>query len=173
MVTLALSNTDVRENTGSLQVLTLTSFLSGDCIGADLQANSKAEILAQLAQILVDAHPELDQASMLRILEAREELSSTGLEHGVAIPHGKLPGLKTVIACFGRSREGLDFAALDGHPTHLFFLLMAPQDSTSEHLRALARIARLMKDAALRQNLLDADGPEELFALLREADAAL
>ena len=173
MVTLALSNTDVRENISQPQVLTLASFLSCNCIGAELKANSKSEILAELTRILVADNPALDHAGVLRKLEAREELSSTGLEHGVAIPHGKWPGLKQVVACFGRSKEGLDFAALDGHPTHLVFLLMAPQDSTSEHLRALARIARLMKDDELRQNLLDADDAEELFQLLTEADAAL
>ena len=110
---------------------------------------------------------------VLAVLTAREELSSTGLECGVAIPHGKMAGMDHVVACFGRSVAGIDFAALDGHPTHLFFLLIAPDHSTSEHLRALTRVARLMKNETLRDALLAADDDEAVFQLLMAADAEL
>ena len=153
--------------------LTLASFLPRECIAGNLTAADKPEVLAELAACLVQHHEELVLPEVVTILEAREALSSTGLEHGVAIPHGKWPGLSRVIACFRRSRAGIDFAALDRKPTQLFFLLLAPVESTSHHLRALARVARLMKDTDLRGALLAADDDNALYRLLIEADGRL
>src|SRR6266436_2844827 len=92
------------------------------------------------------------------------------LGEGVAIPHGKLAGLKRVIAAFGRSRQGVDFQSLDGKPTHLFFLLVAPEDSAGAHLKALARISRLLKDESFRQRLMSATTAADLYRTIREED---
>jgi PTS system nitrogen regulatory IIA component len=98
-------------------------------------------------------------------------LNSTALGDGVAIPHGKLPGVRRVIAAFARSKAGVDFQSLDGKPTHLFFLLVAPEDSAGAHLKALARISRLLKDPSFRSRLLEAPDAKALWATIRDEDA--
>jgi PTS system nitrogen regulatory IIA component len=89
----------------------------------------------------------------------------------VAIPHGKLPGIKRVFAAFARSRQGVDFQSLDGEPTHLFFLLVAPEDSAGAHLKALARISRLLKDESFRTRLMQAPDAHTLFETIQQEDA--
>src|SRR2546428_630433 len=113
---------------------------------------------------------EVDRAKLVQALEDREKLNSTALGEGVAIPHGKLPGLRRVIAAFGRSPLGVDFSSLDGKPTHLFFLLVAPEDSAGAHLKALARISRLLKDESFRQRLMRATTAADLYRTIREED---
>jgi PTS system nitrogen regulatory IIA component len=88
----------------------------------------------------------------------------------VAIPHGKLPGLKRVVAAFARSRGGVDFNSLDGKPTHLFFLLVAPEDSAGAHLKALARISRLLKDEGFRSRLMQATDAADIYHIIRTED---
>jgi PTS system nitrogen regulatory IIA component len=100
----------------------------------------------------------------------REGLGSTGIGEGVAIPHGKIPGIDRLVAVFGRSPAGVQFASLDGKPARLFFLILAPENSAGMHLKALARISRLLKDPRFRERLLAAEGAEGLSQVLREAD---
>ena len=114
-----------------------------------------------------------DSQRLLEVVRARERICSTAIGEGVAIPHGKLPGLKRVFIAFARSREGVDFDAQDGTPTHLFFLLVAPEDSTSEHLSALARVSRLVKDPALRERLMTVQTPEEVVSLIEQKERDL
>jgi PTS system nitrogen regulatory IIA component len=137
----------------------------------ELAARSKAEVLAELAGAVCRKYPELDKVRLLGALEERERLNSTALGDGVAIPHGKLPGIRRVFAAFARSRSGLDFQSLDGKPTHLFFLLVAPEDSAGAHLKALARISRLLKDADFRNRLLTAPDAHTLWTVIRDEDA--
>ncbi len=105
------------------------------------------------------------------MLNERERLGSTAIGDGIAIPHGKIRGITQILGAFGRSTRGLDFDSLDGNPTHLFFLLIAPEESTSLHLKALARVSRLFKDGAFRQHLLEARDAGELYRLLKEEDS--
>ena len=98
-------------------------------------------------------------------------LSSTGIADGVAIPHGKHPGLQTLKAVLGIHPEGLDFAAIDGHPSRLFFVLVAPENSAGLHLKALARISRLFKELALREKVLGAGDAAAMFKVISEEDA--
>ena len=136
-----------------------------------LGGGTKAEVLTQLAQCLCNAHPEISFDRLLGVLNERERLGSTAIGDGIAIPHGKLRGITQILGVFGRSREGVDFESLDGGPTHLFFLLVAPEDSASLHLKALARVSRLFKDAGFRQRLLDAADGDEVYRLLKEEDS--
>ena len=136
-----------------------------------LASRTKPEILAELSTAVTQRHPELDQAQVVAALEERERLNSTGLGDGVAIPHGRLPGLRRVFMAFGRSRQGVDFQSADHKPTHLFFLLVAPEDSGATHLKALARISRLVKDPAFRSKLLEAPDAHALWTALRDEDA--
>jgi len=129
-----------------------------------LHGRTKDEVLYELAAALAAAQPGVDAARLADVLRERERLGSTAIGDGIAIPHGKWPGLQSVVAVFGRHAQGVDFDSLDGRPTHLFFLLVAPEDSVGQHLKALARVSRLLKDAAFRQALVTTTEPQQLYA---------
>jgi PTS system nitrogen regulatory IIA component len=148
----------------------ITTFLKREFIIEELQAVTKEAVLAELAAVLMPAGSPDDQDEMVRVLMARERLGSTGIGDGIAIPHGKIGGLDDLRIAIGRSHQGVDFNALDGKPAHLFFLLMAPENSSGQHLKVLARISRLLKDNVLRKNLMEAESAAELFKLLVEQD---
>ncbi len=148
----------------------LTEILPEELVLPALAGRTKEAVLRELAQGMAAVHPELDVERLLEVLWERERLGSTAIGDGIAIPHGKLPGLKTVLAAFGRHVEGLDFESLDGNPTHLFFLLVAPEDSVGQHLKALARVSRLLKDQAFRNRLLAGRDRSELYRCIREED---
>ncbi len=149
----------------------IEDILAEELVLADLAARSKADVLDELATAVASRHPELDRERLVQALEDRERLNSTALGDGVAIPHGKLSGIKRVFAAFARSRQGVDFHSLDGQPTHLFFLLVAPEDSAGAHLKALARISRLLKDDGFRARLMQAPHAAALFDTIRQEDA--
>jgi nitrogen PTS system EIIA component len=107
----------------------------------------------------------------VEVLREREKLGSTGIGEGVAIPHGKHAGLTQLLAAFGVSREGVDFEAIDGKPTHLFFALVAPENSAGVHLKALARISRLFKNPRFRAAILEAGSAADIHALIVQEDA--
>jgi nitrogen PTS system EIIA component len=151
----------------------IVDFLPEELVFPALDAGSKEGVLQELARGLAQAHPEIDPAKLVEVLLEREKLGSTAIGDGIAIPHGKLPGLSTVLGAFGRHPAGLDFQSLDGAPTKLFFLLVAPEDSAGMHLKALARVSRLLKDAAFRSRLVAAETREALYQLIREEDEKL
>ena len=149
----------------------ITDILSEDLVLPALAGRSKGEVIEELADAVAERHRgEIDHDKLVQALEDREKLNSTALGEGVAIPHGKLPGLKRVVAAFGRSPGGVDFSSLDGKPTHLFFLLVAPEDSAGAHLKALARISRLLKSADFRARLMSAADAHQLYTIIREED---
>jgi nitrogen PTS system EIIA component len=148
----------------------ITDILTEDMVVPAVHGRSKTDVIVELAGVVASRHPEIDHGRLVQALEDREKLNSTALGEGVAIPHGKLPGLKRVVAAFGRSPGGVDFSSLDGKPTHLFFLLVAPEDSAGAHLKALARISRLLKDESFRERLMRAGDGADLFRTIREED---
>jgi nitrogen PTS system EIIA component len=148
----------------------ITEILTPGTVIAQLRGSGKAEVLTELAQSLCKEQREVSFDRLLGVLNERERLGSTAIGDGIAIPHGKLRGINKIIGVFGRSPGGVDFDSLDGNPTHLFFLLVAPEDSASLHLKALARVSRLFKDGGFRQRLLDAPDAAELYRLLVEED---
>jgi len=135
-----------------------------------LTSSDKTGVLRELVRVLAQVEEEVDEERMLEILLERESLGSTGIGEGVAIPHGKSKDVKRLLASFGRSLPGIDFQSLDGKPAHLFFLLVAPENSAGIHLKALARISRLMKDQAFRKRLMEANSSEEIYSLFSEED---
>jgi nitrogen PTS system EIIA component len=149
----------------------IEDILAQDLVLPDLAGRSKTDVLIELATAVARQHPELDRERLVQALEDRERLNSTALGDGVAIPHGKLSGIKRVFAAFARSKQGVDFHSLDGEPTHLFFLLVAPEDSAGAHLKALARISRLLKDENFRARLMQAPDATALFDTIRQEDA--
>ena len=113
----------------------------------------------------------MDAQRLVDTLLDREKLGSTGIGEGVAIPHGKMPGLPGLVASFGRSTAGVDFRAIDGRPTHLFFTLFAPENSAGAHLKALARISRIFKNPSFRDAILKAASADEVYRLIEVEDA--
>ena len=135
-----------------------------------LRSETKEGVLRELSEVVCRLLPSLSPDRLASILMEREALGSTGIGEGVAIPHGKVPGIDRLVAAFGRSPEGVQFASLDGKPARLFFLVVAPENSAGMHLKALARISRLLKDERFRRKLLAAEGADGLLQVLREED---
>lgn len=148
----------------------ITDFLSVQTVVPSLASREKNAVLQELSEGLVTHYRNLDQQKVLDVLLERERISTTAIGEGVAIPHGKLPHVDRVLGVFARSLEGVDFASLDGAPTHLFFVLIAPENAAADHLKALARISRLLKDEAFRRRLLAGKDSQELYTLIAEED---
>jgi nitrogen PTS system EIIA component len=148
----------------------ITDFLTAQTVIPILASRDKNAALQEMAEGLVSYHRQLDKQKVLAVLLDREKISTTAIGEGVAIPHGKLPGVDRVMGMFARSPEGVDFASLDGGPTHLFFVLIAPENAAADHLKALARISRLLKDEAFRRRLMEGQTGQELFNIIAEED---
>ncbi len=148
----------------------ITDMFKKDYIIEELKAKTKRAVLAELSELFTRDQTSLQGESVVDVLLEREKLGSTGIGDGIAIPHGKLKGLENLVISFGRSREGIDFDAIDGRPVHLFFLLMAPESSTGQHLKALAKISRMLKDQDFRHDLLTAKSKEEIYRKIAEKD---
>ena len=149
----------------------ILDILDIDSVLPELKAGSKKEVIEEMSGVVARRNDAVDLNHLVEVLLEREKLGSTGIGDGVAIPHGKLPHIDDVSAVFARSLKGVDFDSMDGKKAHLFFLLIAPENSTGLHLKALARISRLMKDPAFRMNLMEAKSREELFNAFSEEDA--
>ncbi len=148
----------------------ISDFLNVESIIPVLKSHDKSTAIEEIAEGLASCHRELDKQKVLDVLRERERISTTAIGEGVAIPHGKLAGVDRVLAVFARSPEGVDFASLDGAPTHLFFALIAPENAAADHLKALARISRLLKDDVLRKRLMQAKNEQELYNIIAEED---
>jgi PTS system nitrogen regulatory IIA component len=148
----------------------LSEILEEDNIILDLKAQDKNGVLEELAEVMTNHEPSLDTGSLIRVLLERERLGSTGIGDGVAIPHGKFRGVTHPIISFGRSLKGLDFESMDGQPAFLFFLLVAPENSASVHLKALAKIAKILKNGSFRKVLMEASTKKELYQTIIQND---
>lgn len=144
--------------------------LKAEFIIGELKATNKRDVLAELIAVIAKEEGSFDPEAMLRVFLEREQLGSTGIGDGIAIPHGKLAGLDETVLAFGRSRKGIAFEALDGKPVHLFFLLAAPENSAGRHLKALARISRMLKDGVFRKKLLEANVHDDFVRIIAQKD---
>jgi PTS system nitrogen regulatory IIA component len=149
----------------------ISEFLKADAIVPELVARSKVDIIRELSSALAKSNPQINALRLANVLEERERVNSTGVGEGVAIPHGKLSELSTLTASFGVSHAGIDFESHDKKPTFLFFALVAPENSAGLHLKALARISRLFRNASFRESILQAKGAQEIYALILQEDA--
>jgi PTS system nitrogen regulatory IIA component len=141
--------------------------LSEDCILLELKAAGKEEVLCELAAVVAKKHPAIQADSAARMLLEREQIGSTGVGEGVAIPHAKLPELDKMVLCFGRSGRGVPFDAKDRLPVRLFVMILAPTHMAAEYLQTLGRISKILKNEAVRSQLLlaaDAAAVQRLFA---------
>ena len=147
--------------------------LDKEAILIDLKAKDKIKVIEELAEVIVKHKPNLDKDPLVRVLLERERLGSTAIGDGVAIPHGKYHGLSEPIISFGRSLKGLDFDSMDGQPVYLFFLLIAPESSASIHLKALARIAKILKNSSFRKLLMEVPTRKEIYEAIIQNDDEL
>jgi fructose-specific phosphotransferase system IIA component len=147
-------------------------FLSKKAILTDLQSVKKEEVIKELVDALVEGG-EIDKRSRAKLIEAlmtRESLGSTAIGQGIAIPHAKSDCVDKLVAAFGLSKKGVDFDSLDGEPAYIFFLLVAPQDSAGPHLKALARISRLLKDKYFRDSLRACMDDKSVIKIISQED---
>ena len=151
----------------------IMEILARDAVLLDLGVRSKREVLGEMAASLAKVEPQIEAGRLLEVLLEREALQSTGIGEGVAIPHGKLAGLDRLVATFARSVAGVDFDSIDGQPTHHFFLLVVPEHSGGQYLKALARISRFFRDAAFRRKLAEGETLEDVIRAIEEEDAKL
>jgi PTS system nitrogen regulatory IIA component len=154
-----------------MPMLRLADYLREDLVLWELPSLDKSSFLRSLASEAAARVPAVDEKELLARLLEREEERSTGVGGGLALPHARVSGLERTVLLVGRAREGLDFAAPDGEPVDLFFLLLSPADAKSEHLRLLARVARIFAPEGVLEKLRAAPGPKQLFQLLLEEDA--
>lgn len=150
----------------------IADVLRKELVIANLQSKNKPDVIEELSTN-VSSHSiiNISTEKLVEILMEREKLCSTAVDSGVAIPHGKLGGLSSIIAAFGRSKEGIDFESLDGGATHLFILLLAPENSAGAHLKLLARISRIFKDRSFRSRLMEAKSQDEIYEIITQEDA--
>ncbi len=151
-------------------MMQIRDLIQRNFIESELKSKTKREVLRELTELFGDSLGAVSTDTVVEVLLDREKLGSTGIGDNVAIPHGKISGLDDLVVSFGRSPEGVEFDALDGKPVHIFFLLLAPENSAGKHLKALAKISRMLKDAEFREELLAADSKEKLFSLIVEKD---
>lgn len=148
----------------------ITDILDEASVIQDLRSTNKKGILEELSNVLVERGKLPDRDKVVEVLLEREKLGSTGIGDGIAIPHGKMKGIQGLVTSFGRSIKGVNFESIDNKPTHLFFLLVAPENSAGIHLKALARISRLLKDSGFRNRLMEASDRQDLFRIISEED---
>jgi len=143
--------------------------LKKEAIIDDLKSQDKKGIIEELVTPIADAS-SINHEDIVRVLLERERLGSTGIGNGIGIPHGKLKGIDSLILGFGLSRKGVDFDSMDGQPTHIFFLLISPENSAGLHLKLLAQISKILKMDAFREKLLKATNKDEIYETIRNVD---
>ncbi|MBI3990728.1 MAG: PTS sugar transporter subunit IIA [Candidatus Omnitrophica bacterium] len=148
----------------------ILEFLNTDAISLNLESEDKEGVISELVELLVKAGEVKEKDKVVKVIMNRESLGSTGIGQGVAIPHGKTDAVRKLIASFGISRKGINFDSLDGEPAYIFFLLIAPQNSAGPHLKALARIAGMLKDKFCRDSLKNVKDHAELMKIFAQED---
>ena len=147
----------------------ILDILRKETILTDLKAKDKKGVIEELVAS-VSQVTGINSRELVQVLLERERLGSTGIGGGIGIPHGKLANLESLIMGFGLSHKGVDFESMDGRPTHLFFLLITPENSTGLHLKFLARISRILKNDSFKKKLMKAASSNEVYSIIGEVD---
>ena len=150
----------------------IKEFLNPKAVSVDLQSQDKKGVIKEMLGMLAKAGAVKNESKLFDVLMNREALGSTGIGQGVGIPHGKTSSIKNIVAAFGISKGGVNFESLDGESTHIFFLILAPENSAGPHLKALARISRLLKDKFFRERLMQAKTPKDTLDIIIKEDQA-
>jgi PTS system nitrogen regulatory IIA component len=149
----------------------IMEFLNKKAVTASMKASDKEEAIRELVDLLAKADEIKNKEELVKALLTRESLGSTGIGQGIGIPHAKSQNVKNLVAAFGLSQKGVNFDSLDGEPVHIFFLLIAPEESAGPHLKALARISRMLKDKFFREMLKKAKDEKEILHTIQEEDS--
>ena len=149
----------------------IMEFLNKKAISVNLKSTDKDGAIKELVDLLAKAGEVKNREDLVRALLARESLGSTGIGQGIGIPHAKSQNVKELVAAFALSQKGVNFESLDGEPVHIFFLLLAPEESAGPHLKALARISRMLKDKYFRELLRKSKDEREVLRVIQEEDA--
>lgn len=146
--------------------------LNRKAISADLKKETKEKVLEELTELLIvsGAIKEKDKSEIMKVLLAREEIGSTGIGYGVAIPHGKCQVVESVVLAIGYSKKGVNFNSIDGKPVHLFFLLLTSPEHGQLHLKVLARLSRFLKDKLFRESLVKAKNADEMYEIIEDKE---
>ena len=147
----------------------ILDILHPEAIIPDLKSQDKKGILEELVTPLSHI-THMDHKDLFRVLMEREQLGSTGIGDGIGIPHGKIKGIDSMAIGFGLSKRGVDFDSIDGKPTHIFFTLITPEQSTGLHLKLLARISKLLKREGLKDKLMNASSTEDILTIIKQED---
>jgi PTS system nitrogen regulatory IIA component len=151
----------------------IEEILKESCVVADMKGKTKGEALFDLVDVLKKANLIYNLEKAVNVILEREKLGSTGIGDGVAIPHGKMKGIHNIVCAFGRSKDGVDFDAVDRKPVHIFFLLLAPEDSASLHLKMLSRISKILRDPSFRKRLVELTDAHDIYTNVVEEDRRL
>ncbi len=146
----------------------LVDILKKESISVDLKSKGKEEVLKELTELL--GKDIKDKKKIVKVLIERENLGSTGIGQGIAVPHGKMNNINKLVAALGISKKGVDFNSLDGEPVYIFFLLVAPKDSAGPHLKALARISRILRNTSFCNILRKSKDVEQIYRLIIKED---
>ena len=151
--------------------MTLLDILSPDSTIVDLKGETKEEIIAELVDSLANNDVVTDRDKVLQAVLEREKIMSTGIGDGIAIPHGKSDSVERLIAALGTQRRGVDFEALDGEPAYVFFLLVSPANVSGPHIKALARISRLLKNDEFKKKLIAAESSTAIIDIIETEES--
>lgn len=143
------------------------NLITSDCVIANLRASNKKQVLQELARKAASLTGQ-DEKAIFDVLCEREKLGTTGIGHGIAIPHGKLPGLDRVYGVFARLERAVDYDAIDDQPVDLIFLLLAPADCGADHLKALAKVSRMLRDRILCEKVRGSTSCDAIYALMNQ-----
>ena len=149
----------------------IMDFLNKNAVTVNLKSTDKEGIIRELVDLLAKAEELRNREDLVKALLTRESLGSTGIGQGIGIPHAKSRNVKDLVAAFGLSQKGVNFDSLDGEPAYIFFLLLAPEESAGPHLKALARISRMLKDKFFRELLRKARDEKEIIRIIQEEDS--
>ena len=147
----------------------ISQFLHKDSIIADLKAKDKKGVIDELA-LTISKTTKTSEKTIAEILMEREQLGSTGIGGGIAIPHGKLNLTESIIIGFGLSKKGIEYESLDNRPVHIFFVLLTTENSTGGHLKVLAQISKLLKTDEFKKGLLSAQSVDDIYEIIMEKD---
>jgi PTS system nitrogen regulatory IIA component len=146
--------------------MNLTRLLSSDAILLELKGATKDEIIAEMIDFLVAKGRIKDRDAALRSVLEREQKMSTGMQHGIAIPHGKTDSVEKLVTALAIKREGLDFGSMDGQPSRIFVMTVSPASRTGPHIQFLSEISQILNDPEKRESLLKAETPAQVVEIL-------
>ena len=149
----------------------ITDILKKEYIIEDLVSSDKESTLDELSSFLKDKGMVPNKETLQSALMEREALGSTGIGENVAIPHAKISAIDQIITVFGRSIKGIEFDSLDKKPVHFIYLVLAPMNSSGQHLKVLARISRLLKNKSLRESIISATEANQIYAIIADEDS--